>query len=157
MTTAEKQGNISGMSELEANSTQPSGGRSGLSARLGALAAIVAFEALALWAGVAWLVRELAVDRPDSLSSAVALTVLATVIALWVTATAVGLARRARWSRGSTITWQVLQTAVAVGASQGATSNVGITLALFVPAAIAFWLAVSRSTRDAFGVDEPGR
>lgn len=118
------------------------------------LIAVVALEALALWAAVAWLVNGFVNSSPESMRTAIALTVLVALIALWISATVIGLIRRLRWARGSTITWQVLQTAVAFGAIQGEHPQWGFALWLFAPALAAVLLAVSKPVRASFGVNE---
>ncbi|HLP22543.1 MAG TPA: hypothetical protein VK139_00675 [Microbacteriaceae bacterium] len=142
------------MSDLHTPSSQPGEPSSRARAAHRVLVFVVAAEALGLWLGFAWLVFELGTARPDSLSSALALIVLVGVLALWISATAIALARRIRWSRGSTITWQVLQTAIAFGASQGANANGTIALALFIPAALAFGIVVSRTGRSMFRLED---
>lgn len=118
------------------------------------LTVIVGLEAAALIAATAVLIIDLMVATPDSFRTAIALTVLTAFAAVWVSATTIATARRARWARGSAITWQILQIAVAFGAIQGENPKWGFAFALAVPAVAAFSLAVSRPVRAVFGVDE---
>ena len=111
---------------------------------------IVAAEAIALVTACGWLVFELVVDRPSSLATGVALTVLVAITALWVSATAIGLARRQSWSRGSALTWQILQIALSFGAVQGQFAQPVIAAALMLPGLIAIGLIVSRGVRSSF-------
>jgi hypothetical protein len=65
------------------------------------------------------LVVELLIDRPDSMATAIALTVLAAIATAWLAAIVVGVLRGQAWTRGAAIVWQVLQAAVGFGAVQG--------------------------------------
>lgn len=118
------------------------------------LGGLVAFEAVVIWAAAVWLVIELGTASPESFRTAIALTVLTALIALWVSASAVALFRRARWARGSAVTWQVLQAAVAVGAIQGDAPNWLVAVALLIPALAVVLLAISPAVRAVYGLDE---
>ncbi|WBU37824.1 hypothetical protein [Homoserinibacter sp. YIM 151385] len=84
-----------------------------------ALIGILCAEAL-LVAGLAIvLVVELLVDRPASLPSALALTVLTALAAVWLVVIIVHALRGRAWIRGAAIVWQVLQFSVGLGALQG--------------------------------------
>ena len=134
--------------------TPPTGSRANESKSTGLvwlLVALVGIEALAVVGAFVWLIIELASSKPESFRTAVALTVLVGVIAAWLVATTIGLIRRVRWARGSAITWQVLQLAVAFGATQGDRPNWSITLALLVPVIAVVVLALSPSVRAQFG------
>lgn len=112
-------------------------------APLVALIVILALEAV-LVAGLAiWLIFELLTQQPESYPSAIALTVLVVLAAVWVVATVVGIARRRGWARASALTIQILQLAVAVGCFQGLFARPDLGWALLVPAVVAGVLAVS--------------
>lgn len=105
------------------------------------LLAIVLFAECAVLAGAtAFLIVELFVARPDSYATAVALTVLVGIAAVWLGAIAVATLRRRPWIRGAALVWQVLQIAVAIGSFQGLTPRADIGWALLVPAVIAIVL-----------------
>jgi hypothetical protein len=109
------------------------------------LAVIVALEAL-LVAGLAlWLLFELLTQKPQSYTTAVAITVLAVVGAVWVVVTLVGLLRLRAWSRASIVTIQILMLAVAVGSFQGLVARPDVGWALLVPAVVAGTLALTPS------------
>lgn len=84
-----------------------------------ALVALVAAECALLVAATVFLVIELLVDTPASFPSAVALTVLTALAAIWLAVVVVNILRGRAWTRGATVVWQVLQIAVAVGCFQG--------------------------------------
>jgi hypothetical protein len=108
------------------------------------LTVIVALEAV-LVAGLAvWLIVELLTQTPESYPSAVALTVLVVLGAVWVVVTVVGLLRRRGWARASALTIQILQLAVAVGCFQGLFARPDLGWALLLPAIVAAVLCLSR-------------
>jgi len=83
-----------------------------------ALVALVGAECALLVAATAFLIIELLVDTPTSLATALALTVLTVLAAVFLLILVVNILRGRAWTRGATITWQVLQIAVAVAASK---------------------------------------
>ena len=93
-----------------------------------------------------FLVFELLVDRPDSLSSAIALTVVVAIAAIWVGAIVVGMWRGAGWSRSAALVWQVLQFAVGVGALQGAFAQPAWGWPLVIASVLGFLLLTSPVT-----------
>ena len=113
------------------------------------LSALIFLEAALVVGATAFLVFELVTVTPDSLASALALTVLTALAAGWVTAIAVGLLRGRAWSRGAAIVWQVLQIAVAVGAFQGSFARPEVGWLLLLPALAALVLLFSRPVVDA--------
>ena len=118
-------------------------------ALLTVLIVVVALEALLVLALAVWLLVDLLTLRPASYPSAVAITVLAFLTAVWVIATVVGLIRRGGWARASTVTIQILQLAVAVGCFQGLYARPDLGWALLVPAVLAGVLAVMPSVVQA--------
>lgn len=118
------------------------------------LIALVALEALVISAVFGWLIVQLFSSTPESFRSAVALTALVGVIAAWLIATTIGLMARSRWSRGSAVTWQVLQMAIAYGATQGDRPNWMVAPALFVPAVVVILLTLKASVRAQFGAGD---
>lgn len=98
-----------------------------------ALAALLAAEALLVWAAAAWLVFELLTATPTSLAGAVAILVLVVVAALWVSAIAWGALRARSWIRGAALTWQLVQIFVAIGCFQGLYARVDVGWALLLP------------------------
>lgn len=98
-----------------------------------ALAALLAAEALVLWAAAGWLVFEMLTETPASLASAGAILALVLVAALWVSAIAWGALRARSWIRGAALTWQLVQVFVAVGCFQGLYARVDVGWALLLP------------------------
>jgi len=108
------------------------------------LSALIFLEAALVGGATAFLIFELLTVTPDSLASALALTVLTALAAVWVTAIAIGVLRGKAWSRGAAIVWQVLQIAVAVGAFQGAFARAEVGWLLLLPALAALVLLFSK-------------
>lgn len=91
-----------------------------------------------------YLVVELFTATPDSMASALFLTFLCALATFWIGFTAVHVLRGSPWVRGSTLTWQVLQTAVAIGAFQGVFARPDIGWLLLAPAIVAVVLLFTR-------------
>ena len=105
-----------------------------------ALAVIVFAECALLSVATIYLVIEILTATPESYPSAIALTVLTAIAAIWLGFIAVNILRGRAWTRGATIVWQVLQLAVAVGAFQGYFARSDIGWALLIPTVIALVL-----------------
>ena len=108
------------------------------------LSALILLEAALVVGATVFLVVELLTVTPRSLASALALTMLTALAAVWVTAIAIGMLRGRAWSRGAAIVWQVLQIAVAVGAFQGAFARPEVGWPLLLTALAALALLFSR-------------
>ena len=109
------------------------------------LAVIVALEAILVTGLALWLLFELLTQKPQSYTTAVAITVLVALGAVWVIATLVGLLRLHAWARASIVTIQILMIAVAVGSFQGLVARPDLGWALLVPAVVAGVLALTPS------------
>ena len=101
-----------------------------------ALAVLIFAECAAVSAAAIYLVVEILVGASGSILSAVALTVITVVAAVWLGFIAVNVLRGRAWTRGAALTWQVLQVVIGLGCFQGllATPAVGVAL---IAAAIA--------------------
>lgn len=104
------------------------------------LAVIVLAECALLVVAVVYLIVELFVETPASFASAIALTFLVIIAAIWLAVVGVNILRCRPWVRGATVVWQILQIAVAVGCFQGVFAEPAIGWALLVPAVVAFIL-----------------
>jgi len=113
------------------------------------LALIVFAECALLVAATVFLVVELLVATPASYASAIALTVLVAIGAIWVGVIAVNLLRRQPWTRGATVVWQILQIAVAIGMFQGAYARPDLGWLLLIPSIVVLVLLFTPSVRDA--------
>lgn len=100
------------------------------------LAGVLFLEAAALFVATAALVVELLIARPDSVTSAIALTVCTAIAAVWVSAIAVNSLRGRAWIRGAAIVVQVLLAAVALGSFQGILPRADIGWLLLIPAIV---------------------
>ncbi|WIE74591.1 hypothetical protein [Curtobacterium sp. MCSS17_007] len=110
-----------------------------------ALLLVVGLEALALVAVTVVLLVESVVAPSSSIASAIALTLLSAIAALWLVSLFVGLRRRRPWVRSGIIVWQVLQGALAIGAFQGVFRVAWVGWVLLVPALLGLTLVLSRA------------
>jgi len=120
------------------------------------LAALLALEAVALWALAVWELVELLTQPAASEASAIALLVLIVIAAAWVSAIAISVLREHSWVRGAAVVWQVVQVAVGIGFLQGADANVALGLALIVPAVVVVALLFTPSVMVATGARAAG-
>lgn len=106
-----------------------------------ALAVLVFAESALMAVATIYLVVEIIIDTPTSYASAVGLIVLTAIATIWLSIIAVNILRGRAWTRAATITWQVLQIAVAVGCFQGYFARPDIGWVLLVPSVIGILLA----------------
>jgi hypothetical protein len=121
--------------------------RGSLAIRL--LTGILFAEALALVCVVLLLVFDIVTQPASSIASAIALTVLVIIAAAFVAAVAVAMVKRAPWSRGAAVVWQLVQLAIGVGAFQGATAQPGWGWAILAPTIVALILLFTKSVMAA--------
>ena len=121
-----------------------------------ALAALLALEAVALWATAVWELVEVLTQPAASEASAIALLVLIVIAAVWVSAITVNVLRHHGWVRGAAVTWQIVQVAVGVGLLQGADPNVPLGLALIIPSIVVVALLFTPAVLTATGAREAG-
>ena len=93
----------------------------------------------------AYLVVELLLAEAQFPPTAIALTVLVILVAMWLAAMTLGVHRGLAWTRGSVLTYEFLQLAIGVGSVQGfvprpdigwwvmATAVLGLVLILSTP------------------------
>lgn len=99
------------------------------------LLVVLLFMECALLAGATvYLVIELLTATAASLASALALTVLTAIAAVWLGFIATNALRGRAWTRGAAVVWQVLQGAVAIGCFQGIFAQPTVGWLLLVPA-----------------------
>ena len=99
-----------------------------------ALVVLLAAECALLGAATVYLIVELIVAAPSSMTSALALLVLTAIATVWLGFIAANVPRGRAWTRGAAIVWQVLQGAVAIGCFQGIFAQPVIGWLLLVPA-----------------------
>jgi hypothetical protein len=114
--------------------------RPGRPRQLIALLAVLVVNALLIAAGLAYLVVELLIERPDSLSTAIAITVTVALALLGAVLVIVHLARGRAWARSGALVWQALQIALALGSFQGLFARNDIGWLLLAPALAAIVL-----------------
>jgi hypothetical protein len=117
--------------------------RGSLAIRL--LTGVLFLEAIALVALVLVLVFDILTQPAASITSAIALTVLVAIAAIFVSAVAFGMAKRAPWSRGAAVVWQLVQLAIAFGAFQGTTAQPAWGWAILAPTLVAIVLLFTKS------------
>ena len=133
-------------------SPKPSSGK-GARPVITALAAVLAVEAvLVLVATVITIVQFLAHGAKVE-SDAIAFIVCLVIGFLWVAAAAVGVWLRRRWSRGLTITWQLIQLVVGVGAIEGLLAGPLAGVVLLVLAVIGGALVITPAATRALRGD----
>lgn len=120
------------------------------------LLVLLALEFLLVAAVVGALVIELLVAPATSVASAIALTVVAAIAAVWVGAILVGAWRGRAWSKSAALVWQVLQFAVGLGALQGAFAQPAWGWPLLVASVVGFVLCLSRPVAGALTKRDPG-
>ena len=101
-----------------------------------ALAVLLFAECALLAAATVYLLIELLVAEPASLTSALALLVLTAIATVWLGFIAANVLRGRAWTRGAAIVWQVLQGAVALGCFQGVFARPEIGWLLLLPALV---------------------
>lgn len=109
-----------------------------------ALAVIVFAEAALLALAALWLILELFIDQPSSLPSALALTALVIIAAIWLSIVGGNTLQGSPWVRGAIVVWQVLQIAIAIGCFQGLFARPDIGWALLLPAFAALALLLTK-------------
>jgi len=108
------------------------------------LAAVLTVETLALVGTTIFLIFELLVAPADSVASAVALTVVVAIAAIWLGFIVVNTLRGNAWTRGATIVVQVLFGAVAIGSFQGLVPRLDIGWLLLIPVIIVLVLMFTK-------------
>jgi hypothetical protein len=108
------------------------------------LAVLVFAECALVCAATIYLVLEIIVATPASYASAVALTVIVAIAAIWLAVIGVNVLRGRAWTRGAALVWQVLQIAVAVGCFQGAFARPDLGWVLLIPSIAVILLLFSR-------------
>ena len=119
------------------------------------LVAVLVLEAAALAAATVYFLIELLVSKPNSVGSAVAITAVIAIGAVWVGFIAVGVLRGRAWTRAATVVVQVLAAAIAVGSFQGSDPRPLLGVSILVPAVLAVVLLVSKPVLAATSVREP--
>jgi len=110
-----------------------------------ALVILLASQSVFIIGVTAYLVVELVQAEAQFPPTAIALTVLVLLVAIWLVAMTRGVWRGRAWTRGSVLVYQFLQLAIGVGSIQGfvprpdigwwiiATAVIGLVLVLTTP------------------------
>lgn len=108
------------------------------------LALIIFLESAVLFAALGYLFFELSRETPQSYPSAIALSVLTALAAIWVAVIGISVLRRQAWIRGAAVVWQVLQISVAIGSFQGVFARPDVGWLLLIPAIIVLVLLFTK-------------
>ncbi|MET0714444.1 MAG: hypothetical protein ABWY57_05995 [Mycetocola sp.] len=119
------------------------------SAALRLLTALLFMEAAAMIVVVTVLIVDILTLPAASLASAIALTVIVAIGAVFVSAVAIGVLRRRSWVRGGALIWQLVQLAIAIGAFQGTFAQPAIGWALLAPSVLVIVLLFTSSVMAA--------
>jgi hypothetical protein len=84
-----------------------------------ALVILLAVQSLLIMGATAYLVVSLLVTGADFPPTAIALTVLVVLVAVWLIAMTRGVWRGRAWTRGSVLVYQFSQLAIGIGSIQG--------------------------------------
>jgi len=114
-----------------------------------ALAVVIFLESGLLFAALAYLIFELGAETPQSYPSAIALSVLTAIAAVWVAIIGINTLRQQAWIRGAAVVWQVLQVSVAIGSFQGVFARPDIGWLLLMPAIAVFVLLFTKPVLEA--------
>jgi hypothetical protein len=117
------------------------------------LTGLLFLEATAMIVVVLVLVVDILTLPATSLVSAIALTVLAAIGAIFISAVAIGAVRRSGWVRGGAVIWQLVQLAIGIGAFQGAFAQPAIGWALLAPSVVVLVLLFTPSVLAAISRD----
>ena len=109
-----------------------------------ALAIVIFLESALLFAALGYLVFELGAETPQSYPSAIALTVLTAIAAVWVAVIGINALRQQPWIRGAAVVWQVLQISVAIGSFQGVFARQDVGWLLLTPAIVVLVLLFTK-------------
>ncbi len=120
-----------------------------------ALSVVIFAECAVLGVATIYLAVEILSGASGSLTSAIALTVLAAVATIWLAFIALNILRGRAWVRGATITWQVFQVVIAVGCLQGLFATPTVGWALLAGAVVAAVLLFTRPVIAATADREP--
>ncbi|WP_341954188.1 hypothetical protein [Salinibacterium sp. TMP30] len=108
------------------------------------LALVIFLESALLFVALGYLIFELGSETPQSYPSAIALTVLTALAAMWVAVIGIGVLRRQSWIRGAAVVWQVLQISVAIGSFQGVFARPDIGWLLLMPSIVVLVLLFTK-------------
>ena len=115
-----------------------------------AASAIIALEALVLWAVGVWSVIALIQNDNTSFVSAIFLVGIILGGALWASNVALGIWKIKRWAFSPSLILQLLIVSIGVASFSGEFGNVWLGIGMLFPAATAFFLLFSKGVRNLF-------
>ena len=114
-----------------------------------ALALLIFFESALIFAAFGYFIFELGSATPQSYPSAIALSVLIAIAAVWVLIIGINALRGKAWIRGAAVVWQVLQISVAIGSFQGVFARPDVGWFLLTPAIAVLILLFTKPVLEA--------
>ncbi len=124
--------------------TGPSHPRTHRPPTLVALVVILALETVVLASATVYFVLELLTSKPASVGSALTITAIIALATIWLGFIVAGVLRGQAWTRAAVVVVQVLFAAVAIGSFQGPDPQVGLGVALLIPALVVLVLLFSK-------------
>lgn len=111
------------------------------------LGMLVSIEALLVTAGAVYFLSRIFLETPENLTGAFVIFAITLIIAAGLIATAIGTFKAKPWIRGSIVTWQIMQFAIATSFIQG--------IASWQPLGWALVVLSASSVAIAFGIKNP--
>ena len=115
------------------------------------VAIVLALQALVLWAVLGWSIYSVITGDSASFISAVGLTFIVFLATVWVSNIAYGVIRLRPSAHTPAMVIQLLIASIGAASFGGEFGNLLIGWLAILPSTIAFFLLLSKATREAFG------
>lgn len=115
------------------------------------VAIVLALQALVLWALLGWSIYSVITGDSASFISAVGLTFIVFLATVWVSNIAYGVIRLRPSAHTPAMVIQLLIASIGAASFGGEFGNLLIGWLAILPSTIAFFLLLSKATREAFG------
>mgnify|MGYP001101290846 CR=1 FL=1 len=115
------------------------------------VAIVLALQALVLWALLGWSIYSVITGDSASFISAVCLTFIVFLATVWVSNIAYGVIRLRPSAHTPAMVIQLLIASIGAASFGGEFGNLLIGWLAILPSTIAFFLLLSKATREAFG------
>ena len=115
------------------------------------VAIVLALQALVLWALLGWSIYSVITGDSASFISAVGLTFIVFLATVWVSNIAYGVIRLRPSAHTPAMVIQLLIASIGAASFGGEFGNLLIGWLAILPSTVAFFLLLSKATREAFG------